>query len=657
MDAKIPVQVNKQVHGKSTVTENKQQAGPREQQGNNVPVMGSRDSGASLLSDARVAQGTALVGSTIMPTSAAAHPATTTTTTTTSTTTTTTTDVMPQPQRISLIGDYDDNREGVWDHYARYAHLIDGLAGYGHSPLAELLRGIGGIKCTLNYLPADDIFIDGFIELVRQQLGSATAVDALEKQRGTWARYQEASLPAQQNEMATWIKLIDVSLMLARALQRTDKQPQGARDPLGRFRKPIDALRNSLVCIYNGGKILDDASVPATSGPRSNKPVAIGQPGPGRGSMPALVPLSSAKIKKKAPARLPEEHASSFDSKQEALHDWARKADKAFSRQHVSTALLDFFAQTLDCSRADWDGHQLVAYKFLASVAFAEWTEGRDIADVLVETVESESGYVNEILIWCQKLKFHATDDAKIPPERRLSYSLWRDFFIEVGSLMDFRRSDRETKFADSPAMFKALTRCEDAYKVLQTMKGYESLRPDRASPSKAGKEKSTRAKQRRLRGRSMDFLFMNKEKKNGEASSSRDTDAIGLSPRKKHTEGIRSQEKTRKDEALVSLHEEPESSSVRNKEKVATPRTAPDADSVATIGPISPRSISKKKKPAQSDLEPRTGNVTPSKGKRDAASKETRSARKEDARGDKPEKGDSKEKSEKKRRKDKSDE
>jgi hypothetical protein len=70
MDAKIPVQVNKQVHGKSTVTENKQQAGPREQQGNNVPVMGSRDSGASLLSDARVAQGTALVGSTIMPTSA-----------------------------------------------------------------------------------------------------------------------------------------------------------------------------------------------------------------------------------------------------------------------------------------------------------------------------------------------------------------------------------------------------------------------------------------------------------------------------------------------------------------------------------------------------------------------------------------------------------
>jgi hypothetical protein len=655
MYAKIPGQGNKQVQGKSTVTDNKQPAGPKKQQGNNVPVMGSRDSGASLLSDSQVAQGTALGGSTIMPTPAAAHP-TTTTTTSTTTTTTTTTDLMPQPDRISLVVDCGENWEGVWNHYARYAHQVDGLAGYGQSPLTELVRGIGSIKCTLNYLPADDIFIDGFIKLVGQQLGSSTAVAALETQRDKWAGYQEESWSVQQNEMATWIKLIDVSLMLAKALQNTDKQPQGARDPLGRFRKPIDAVRYSLVRIHNGGKILDDPSVPGTSDPRINKPAAIGQLGPGRSAMPAPVSLSSAKIGKKAPARLPDEHAASFSSKQEALHAWARKADKAFSRHHVSMALPDFFAQTIDCSRADWDSHQLVAYKFLASVVFAEWTEGRDIADVLVETVESELGYVNEILGWCQKLKFLASGDAKSAPGQRLSYGLWRDFFIEVGSLMDFRRSDRETRFADSPAMFKALTRCEDAYKVLQTIKGYESLRRDRDSDSKGGKEKSARAKQRRLKGRSMDFLFMNKEKKNEEATNSRDTDAIGLSPRLKPSEGIRSHNKSRRNEELVSLHEEPEFSSARNKEKMTASKTDPDAEPVAALEPTSPRSISKKK-PAQSDLESRTGNVTPSKAKRDAASKETRSARKEDAIADKPEKSDSKEKSEKKRRKDKRDE
>lgn len=118
---------------------------------------------------------------------------------------------------------------------------------------------------------------------------------------------------------------------------------------------------------------------------------------------------------------MPDEHAASFNSKQEALHDWARKADKIFTRQHVSRALLDFFAHSPDCGRADWDSHQLVAYKFLALVVFAEWTEGRDIADVLAETVESESGYVNEILIWCQKLRFLASDGARIAPGRRLS--------------------------------------------------------------------------------------------------------------------------------------------------------------------------------------------------------------------------------------------
>lgn len=154
-----------------------------------------------------------------------------------------------------------------------------------------------------------------------------------------------------------------------------------------------------------------------------------------------------------------------------------------------------------------------------------------------------------------------------------------------------------------------------------------------------------------------MNSLFATKEKRKEEKTSSRDTDAIGLSPRKKPAEGIRSGEKTRKDEQRFSLHGEPESSSVRIREKMAASKKAPDAEPVDTLEPTSPGSMSKKKKTAQSDLEPRTGNVHPRQGKRDAASNETRSGRKEDARVDKPEKDDGRGKSEKKRRKDKRDE
>lgn len=53
-----------------------------------------------------------------------------------------------------------------------------------------------------------------------------------------------------------------------------------------------------------------------------------------------------------------------------------------------------------------------------------------------------------------------------------------------------FQPRRQETKFADSPAMCKALSRCEDAYEALHAMKGYESFRPERDPGFKTGEEK-----------------------------------------------------------------------------------------------------------------------------------------------------------------------
>jgi hypothetical protein len=108
-----------------------------------------------------------------------------------------------------------------------------------------------------------------------------------------------------------------------------------------------------------------------------------------------------------------------------------------------------------------------IAYKFVASIVFAEWTQGIDIGDAVDEAVENELGYINEILAFREKLKAVVRPDSAALPDDKRYCQRWLDFFAQVRVLMNFRRDNRETAFSDSPQMAETLASCERAYKTL----------------------------------------------------------------------------------------------------------------------------------------------------------------------------------------------
>nr|WP_217344119.1 hypothetical protein [Noviherbaspirillum sp. L7-7A]MBV0878231.1 hypothetical protein [Noviherbaspirillum sp. L7-7A] len=167
--------------------------------------------------------------------------------------------------------------------------------------------------------------------------------------------------------------------------------------------------------------------------------------------MAALFPVSSPEGGKKALLELPEEQLAGFDSKEKALLGWKKKADKKFEKYHIDQSVLRLFEQCFGVFTKGWSDIYCVAYKFLALVGFAEAAKGIAIRDALVEEIENELGYVNEILLFREKIKALVRPDSGALPEERAYFRIWLDFFQQVSVLMDFRRSNRETAVGESP--------------------------------------------------------------------------------------------------------------------------------------------------------------------------------------------------------------
>jgi hypothetical protein len=252
----------------------------------------------------------------------------------------------------------------------------------------------------------------------------------------------------------------------------------------------------------------------------------------------------------------------------------------------------------------DWPDLHCIAYKFVALIRFAEAVRGIPIRDALVEETDNELGYVNEILAFREKLKAVVRPDSGALLEDRAYYRIWLDFFQQVSVLMDFRRSNRETALSESPEMTATLIKCEIAYdNVVKKMREADDLRQKQDEDAQA-RRKANRAKDRRLKGRSMDFLMPSKEKRAAQPSATRDTDAIGLSPRKKiakhakQREDIPDEDLAVKTKAGVGRPVLPDKKSTRKNAPLAD--SLPDDESSATSQPASPRGISRpKKKPA----------------------------------------------------------
>jgi hypothetical protein len=364
--------------------------------------------------------------------------------------------------------------------------------------------------------------------------------------------------------------------------------------------------------------------------------------------MTALFPIASPEGGKKALPQLPKEELAGFDSKEKALLGWKKKADKKFDKHHVDRSVLRFFEQCFGAFMKDWPDLHCIAYKFVALIRFAEAVRGIPIRDALVEETDNELGYVNEILAFREKLKAVVRPDSGALPEDRAYYRIWLDFFQQVSVLMDFRRSNRETALSESSEMIATLIKCEIAYdNVVKKMREADDLRQKQDEDAQA-RRKADRAKDRRLKGRSMDFLMPSKEKRAAQPSATLDTDAIGLSPRKK----IAKQDKQREDIPDEDLPARTKAAMDRPllQDKKSTRKHSPvaesllDSESSATSQPTSPRGVPKpKKKPAtfevrQQEAGPvRAGEKKKAKPKTIRHEQETNADVREIGEGDKP--------------------
>jgi hypothetical protein len=303
-----------------------------------------------------------------------------------------------------------------------------------------------------------------------------------------------------------------------------------------------------------------------------------------------------------------------------------------------------------------------IAYKFVASIRFAEASRGIAIRDALVEETGNELDYVNEILVFREKLKAVVRSDSGALPEDRVYCRLWLDFFQQVGVLMDFRRSHRETALNESPDMTETLVRCEIAYdNVVRKMREADDLRQKQDEDAQAMRQ-AARSKERRLKGRSMDFLMPSKEKRAAQPPGTRDTDAIGLSPRKKIAKRGKQQEDISDEDLPVKMKAgmdrtvlQDRKSTRKNLPVAESLPDLPDSEPSATSQPTSPRGVSKpKKKAATFEVTQQEAGPVRAAEKKKAKSKETRREQESNADVRKVDKGDTPKKGSKAKREDK---
>ena len=530
----------------------------------------------------------------------ASRPTITTTTNSTATTVTSTTvtntTTAPQ-QRVTLLSHDGDFVSPVWDHYTECATPIHGIR-MNDTCGIELVRQVGRIPCTTNFYPADDAFIDGFIEVVHGTFASEKGIADLEKEQQCWIDHQKRVPSAQQEKLSVWIKLFQYALMAAKALHKEEGQADWP-DPAGKLaklRNPIDGMRRNLARIHLGDLSSQDTSWLGGTGNASSGSHASPAPDKHRrtGSMTALLPFPSPGGGKKMPPQLPEENIEGFDSKEEALLAWRKKADRQFDKQDVSRSLLQFFERSLGTISTDWPALHCIAYKFLASIVFAESTRGIGIGEALVEATANELGYVNEILILREKLKAAVRPDSGATPEDKRYCQMWLDFFGKVTELMDFRRDNRETAITDSPDMTQTLANCEIAYDALvKAMRQADELMRRQDEDARA-KQKAERAKERGRKGRSMDFLMPSKTKRAAQPSGTRDTDAIGLTPRKKIAKEAQPRDKVAGEKPSVKMAADMDGAAMqegaRARKKSPGAESLPDSGLSRTSQPTSPK-------------------------------------------------------------------
>ncbi|MFL6715007.1 MAG: hypothetical protein ACJ8G3_01430 [Burkholderiaceae bacterium] len=665
MDAEKSVSVNKSAQKNVVLASaqggKKQGVAPLQGQRNDAPVTQVRSSSpASLLGAASPpADRVAIIdGYSVTTSVGASYPNTTTTTTnTTATTVTSITTMAPQP-RVVLLQMEGDALPPVWEHYANCAMLIHSTI-FNDTCGSELVSQVARIPCTTNFYPVDDAFIDGFIAVVKGTFASDEGMEALDKEKQSWSDFQARAPASVQEKLSVWIRLFNCALMVAKTLHKEGFQAgvQDIAGKLNKLRSPIDGIRRQLARIHLGDRSGQDTSWMVEPGNASSRPKghATSRQHQRTGSMTALFPGASPEGGKKTLPRLSREELAGFASKEKALLGWKKKADKHFDKHHVNRSVLIFFEQCLEAVMKDWPDLYCIAYKFVASIRFAEAARGIDVREALVEETDEELGYVNEILTFCAKLKAIVRSDSGALPEERAYCRMWLEFFQQVGVLMDFRRSNPETALSESPEMIETLVGCEIAYEnVVRKMREADGLRQKQEEEAQA-RQKSARAKERRLKGRSMDFLMPRKEKRAAQPAVTRDTDAIGLSPRKK----IAGQGKQREDiwdeDLPVKTKAGRDAAVLQDKKSarknVPVAESLPDSEHSATSPVTSPStssgSVSKpKKKSATFEAAQQEAGPARAAEQKKAKSKGTRQEQERPAdlrelgEGDKPKKG-----------------
>ena len=609
-----------------------------QQQRNDMPVIQARSGNTgSLLSAASAPADRALASDgqggttslnttfpvTTTTTNSTIHPTTTTTTNTTTTTTSTMTPAASiskaaaSQARVAFLHIGDDGSSPVWDHYCECAMLLHGIS-HRDTCGSELVRQVVRIPSTADSHVLDDDFVDGFVALIEKKFATEEGMQALNQEMDSWWDYQKRTTAKEGEKLAVWISLFGCALRVAKTL-REDGRSAGALVPATHFAKlrtVIDNRRKELVRIHFGDQqrnitspAMKPGNAPTQASVQENAP-ATPHKRRRAGSMTALFTVVSPGGDRKALPALPKEQLASFESKAKALLGWKKKADRTFEKYHVDQSVLRLFEQCFADQHHGLSDIYCIAYKFLALVRFAELARGSVIRDALVEEIDNELGYVNEILLFREKLKSLVRPDSDASPEERGYYSLWLDFFQQVGILMDFRRSNRETALSESPEMTSVLTRCEIAYgNVVSKMRDAAELRQKQDGDAQA-RRKADRAKERRLKGRSMDFLMPGKERRAADPSATRDIDAIGLSPRKKIAEQDRQRDDA-PDDRLMTRTEGGVSGSVpllqdrkANRKNLPVAESLPNNAVSASGQPISPASGSgKKKKPATLEM------------------------------------------------------
>ena len=108
-------------------------------------------------------------------------------------------------------------------------------------------------------------------------------------------------------------------------------------------------------------------------------------------------------------------------------------------------------------------------------------------------------------------------------------------------------------------------------------------------------------AKERRLKGRSMDFLMPSKAKRAAPPSGTRDTDAIGLSARKKIAKHAKPREKIPDEELPAKMTPGMDGTAMQERErprkKPPVAGSLPDSGLSATNQPTKPKGVSRSKK------------------------------------------------------------